>query len=128
MVINGVPLSFEAIICHACKPSQRISVFSPCIDRWKPPLIWMVSPWAVFSLTSPPRYLIFFKRKIFEGRWVAQSFKHPTLDFSPGPDLRVMRSSPELGSALSGESAWDSLSLCPSPCSYTLSFSKINNL
>ena len=36
-------------------------------------------------------------------RWgsrVAQSVKHPTLDLSSGPDLRVMSSSPALGSVL----------------------------
>ena len=44
-----------------------------------------------------------------------QSVKHRTLDFSLGHDLRVMRSSPKLGSALSGESV-EILSLpLPSP-------------
>ena len=37
--------------------------------------------------------------------WVAQSVKPPTLDFSSDHGLRVMRSSPVSGSALSGESA-----------------------
>jgi len=36
--------------------------------------------------------------------WVAQSFKCPTLDFGSGHDLRVVRSSPALGSALGIES------------------------
>ena len=35
----------------------------------------------------------------------------PTLDFSSGRDPRVMGQSPELGSAISMEHAWDSLSL-----------------
>ena len=34
-----------------------------------------------------------------------QSFGHPTIDFFSGHDLRVVRSSPELGLALSMESA-----------------------
>ena len=34
------------------------------------------------------------------GAWVAQLVKHPTLDLSPGLDLRVMSSSPALGSVL----------------------------
>ena len=45
------------------------------------------------------------------GTWVAQSIKHPTLDFSSGHDLTVVRLSPTLSSTLSMESAWDSLSL-----------------
>ena len=43
------------------------------------------------------------------GTWVAQSIKH--LDFSLGHDLIVTGSSPTLGSSLSVEPAWDSLSL-----------------
>ena len=47
--------------------------------------------------------------------WVgAQSVGHPTLDFSSGHDLRIVRSSPgsspATGSTLSGECAWDFLS------------------
>jgi len=54
--------------------------------------------------------------------WEAQSVKRPTLDFSSGHDPRIVRSSPELGSVLSGESAWDSLSPSASPyCSLSLS-------
>ena len=41
---------------------------------------------------------------------MAQSFKHPTLDFDSVHDLRVVRSSPMSGSVLSRESAPDSLS------------------
>jgi len=44
----------------------------------------------------------------------AQSVKHPTLGFSSGLDLRVVRLSPVWGSTLSTESAWHSLSLSPS--------------
>ena len=36
---------------------------------------------------------------------MAQVIKHPTLDFGSGHDLRVMRSSPTLGSVFSVESA-----------------------
>jgi len=39
------------------------------------------------------------KRKA-RGTWVAQSVKHPTLDFSLGLDLRVVSSSPTLGFTL----------------------------
>jgi len=46
---------------------------------------------------------------------VTQSVGHLTLDFGSGHDLRAMRSSPMLGSALDTEHAWDSLSLCPPP-------------
>jgi len=44
------------------------------------------------------------------GTWVAQSVKRPTLGFGSGRDLRVVRWSPASGSALSRESACDSLS------------------
>ena len=37
------------------------------------------------------------------GTWMAQSVKRPTLDLSSGLDLRVMSSSPVLGSTLSTE-------------------------
>ena len=39
------------------------------------------------------------------GIWVAQSLKHLTLDFGSSYDLRVIRSSPALGSALGMEPA-----------------------
>ena len=39
------------------------------------------------------------------GTWVAQSVKPPTLDFSSGHDLRVVRLSPTLGSVLGMETA-----------------------
>ena len=51
----------------------------------------------------------------FRSTWVAQSVKCPTLGFRSGHDVRVMRSSPTLDSALSVESA------CPSP-SFSISF------
>ena len=63
------------------------------------------------------------------GIWVEQSVKHSTLGFSSDPDLRVIRLSPALGSALIAESARDSLSLlfCLShSCSLVLSKIKIN--
>ena len=41
---------------------------------------------------------------------MAQLVKHPTLDFSSGHDILVVRSSPTPGSMLSVEPAWDSLS------------------
>ena len=61
---------------------------------------------------------------IFKGPWVVQSVEHPTLGFSSGHDLRVMRSRPVSGSKLSEESAKVSLPL-PLPLP-TLSFSKMN--
>ena len=42
---------------------------------------------------------------------MAQLVKRPTLDFGSGQDLKVVGSSPTLGSTLSGESAYDSISL-----------------
>ena len=40
------------------------------------------------------------RKNIGKGAWVAQSVKHPTLDFSSGHDLTVVRLSPAWGSAL----------------------------
>ena len=40
-----------------------------------------------------------------EGTWVAQLLRRPTLDFSSGHDLTVVRSSPALGSVLGTEPA-----------------------
>ena len=45
------------------------------------------------------------------GTWVAQSVKHPTLDFSSGHDLMVVRSSPASGSALTTQSLLGVVSL-----------------
>ena len=42
---------------------------------------------------------------------MAQSVKHPSFGFGLGRDLMVMGLSPSLGSELSPESVWDSLSL-----------------
>ena len=53
----------------------------------------------------------------FEGAWVAESVKCPTLDFGSGHDLKVVRSSPKLGSALMARSLRGILSL---PFSLTL--------
>ena len=46
---------------------------------------------------------------------MAQSIKHPTLDYISGHDLVVCEFRPYIGLfADSGEPAWDSLSLLPS--------------
>ena len=45
------------------------------------------------------------KKYYKRGTWVPQSIKHPILDFGSGHDLRVVRWSPALGSALSVEPA-----------------------
>ena len=53
---------------------------------------------------------------------MAQSLKHPTLDFSSGHDVMVQELEPHVGlGTVSEKSGWDSLSsLCPS---HTLSLS-----
>ena len=43
-----------------------------------------------------------FGTKESTGTWVPQVVEHQTLDFSSGHDLRVLGSSPALGSMLSG--------------------------
>ena len=56
----------------------------------------------------------------FRGAWVAQSVKHPTLDFGSAHDLRVPEIKPPSGSLLTEQSLLgilSLLSLCPSPCS-----------
>ena len=67
---------------------------------------------------------------------MAQSVKCPTPNFSSGHDLTVVRSSPALGSTLSMEAAYDSLSLSSSltpahpspPLARSLLLSKINKI
>ena len=66
------------------------------------------------------------------GPWVAHLVKWPMLDFGSNDDLRVLRSSPALGSILSGVSAQGySLPLLPTPpptYMYPLSIFQINLL
>ena len=45
------------------------------------------------------------EREKVRGTWVAQQVEHPTLDFGPGHDFRVLRLSPVSGSTLSREFA-----------------------
>ena len=66
-----------------------------------------------------PFALLFDEKEEMLGTWVAQLVKCPTLDFSSGHDLWIMGLTPMSGSTLSEESAWDSLSLSPIPCSFT---------
>ena len=54
------------------------------------------------------------------GAWTARSAECLTSDFRSGHELRVVRLSSVSGCTLSRESAWDSLSLCPS-CLWTFS-------
>lgn len=54
------------------------------------------------------------RKLLIGGAWVVQSVEHPTLSFGSNHNLRLMRSSPMLGSP----SAWSLLrSLSPSPLS-----------
>ena len=64
----------------------------------------------------------------FRGAWVAQSVKHPTLDFISGHDLTVHEFKPEdrLWTD-SAEPSWDSLSLSVPP-PFSLSQKSINKL
>ena len=61
------------------------------------------------------------------GAWVAQQVKQLTPDSGSGHDLMILRPSPALGSALSMEPAWDSLSLSAPPllCSLKLNKEKL---
>ena len=51
----------------------------------------------------------FFLRIKKRGTWVAQSVKHPTLDFSSGLDLRLVSSSTVSGSTPRLSSRWSIL-------------------
>ena len=57
------------------------------------------------------------------GTWVAESVKHPTLDFSSENDLTVMRSNSMSDSSLGVAPAWDSLSPSSSAPPFSLSLS-----
>ena len=62
------------------------------------------------------------KRNPYRDTWVAQSVKHPTLDFGSGRGL--MGSSPTLGSLLSAQTVlWILSSLLSLPLPHSLSFS-----
>ena len=63
------------------------------------------------------------------GTWMAQSVKWPAPDFGLGYDLRILGSSPALGSGFSRESAWRvslTYSSAPPPPAHVLSFSRVN--
>ena len=66
------------------------------------------------------------KRAIKRGTWVAQSVKHPTLDFCSGHDLTLVRLSPSSGPALT---EWSLLQFSPSLSAHPplmLCLSKVN--
>lgn len=106
-------------------PSPALSAVG-LLSRWIITIIW----WG--RALSPNS--IDVKSKAQRGARVAQSVTCVTLGVGSGPVSWVVRLSPVLGSALTVESAWDSPSLFPSPCSLThslllllLPLSKINN-
>ena len=56
------------------------------------------------------------KNEILRGAWLAQSIKHPTLDFGSGQDLTIRELEPHAGLCTdSMEPVWDSLSLTAPP-------------
>ena len=61
------------------------------------------------SQPAPPTWLVLHVSS--GGTWVAQSLKCPTLDFSSGHDLTVMRLSSTLGSVMTVQSLLGILSL-----------------
>ena len=77
----------------------------PC-GTWSQDPEIITEPNADAQSTEPPRCftLAFLKKKNPRGPWIAPLAKHPTLGFSSGHDLRVMKSSPASGSVLSAES------------------------
>ena len=78
------------------------------------------------SLWSKVFVLLGLKKESW-GIWVAQLFKHLTLDFGSGRDLLVVGCCPMMGSMLGVESALDSFSLasllCPSLITHSVSLS-----
>ena len=67
--------------------------------------LWWECKVVLLPLKTLWRFLKKLKIELHWGAWVAQSFEHPTLDFSSGHDLRV------LGSSLALSLLKDSLSL-----------------
>ena len=59
----------------------------------------------LYLLLLYPSHPVDLKNNNFSGTWVAQLAECPTFDSCSGHDLRVVGSSPALGSALSGKSA-----------------------
>lgn len=112
------------LLTRACHASALLSLTEP--------ISYISVPFSFSSLPSASeaeRALARSFRTLPWGIWVAQSVQWPALGFGSGQDLRVLGSSPPLGSSFSGESASGfSLFLCSSPCSLThsLSLSKIN--
>ena len=72
-----------------------------------------------------------FKNTQTKGTWMAQSIKHPTLDFHSGHDLMVCKFKPCIGLRADGaEPTLDSLSpsLCPLPtCTLSQNIKKQKN-
>ena len=106
------------------------------IPSLSPPL--SAPPWLLFSLSqnkltlkkktkkrifpNKPRQSgssLFFKGPKTQGAWVAQSVKQPTLDFSSGHDLTVVRLSP-----VSGILSLPLPQACRHACSLSLSLSQ----
>jgi len=83
-------------------------------------------PWAGDTNLSRPVLLNSPASKAPVGHLVAQLVEHLTLDFSSDHDLRVLRWSPTVGSALSRESAGNSPSALPPTLAGLLS--QINKL
>lgn len=63
------------------------------------------------------------RKVLMWGAWVAHLVKLPTLDFSSGHDHGILRSRPESGPVLSGESA-SGISLSPSASPPSLQINK----
>ena len=68
-----------------------------------------------FSCKNVDHSIVYYNKKLnnLRGTWVAQLVKCQTLGLGSSHDLRVVRLSPKLGSALSRELASLSLSLSP---------------
>ena len=102
--------------------------------KWAPGCneIWVVKCWrlATVHISIPPPKTANKMRNCQNVSWgtrVAQLVEQPTLDFTSGHDLTVMRSSPTSGSVLSVEPACDSLSpslSAPPPLLLCLSLSQ----
>ena len=112
--------------------SQRLSSQGPTAasqtDRLVAPLVLkLFIPNLYFLSSSHACGKLSSNVKSPRGAWVAQLVKCPTLGFHSGHDPRVMGSSPALGSTLSTEPAWVSLSssltLFPT-CAFSLSLSQ----
>ena len=126
------PGVLPALLTPACSPGQQrwrhMGISGPCFFQqvsihWSILFLWYLSFSNRYYVPYANRYYIYHD-------WVAQSVKHPTLDFHSGHHFIVREFKPHIGLCSDNvEPAWGSLSSFPSApplLACSLSLSKIN--